>query len=676
MKAKIGIFKPLIFILFALAAIGAFALIPAQGAALAEGEIAPFTVNIFADGNQFVRTYGATVKLNALISRALAEGETASYQWYRVIETDYMPLWGETTYTISFTEVAETGEYMCEITISDGEFSFTASKTAQITINPRLSTVIWGESSLIYNGQPQVPTASARGVGSYYLPLEITGHETETGTGYTAYASTNDGNYTLTNASVQFEITPMELDVDWSGSPSRFIYNGQPQAPIATATGVDGPVELIILGAETNVNEGGYTATATVADPNYKLNRLSSSTRFYIDPLEVSIVWESTSLIYNGVAQYPQATATGVNGYNIPLNYFGSGTDASLSPYSTLVTTLDTNYVLINNETDFIINPMPVEIIWMLPQGGFTYNNRDQSANIMARYIKPDSTQAPLIVTVNDDKIFRNAGEYTVTAEMPDSVTNFRIGDDQERTITLTIRKAKPLINVEDLYPVFTYNGGYFSIAAEMTNGETPIFAVNGQRVENNFREAGKYTVVVMSNETENYLPADEVVVYLTIMETRFETPADGKFRGRITLTEGQDPDATVEIIEISKNQMTGYTDQWARSVNGAFTVRFKSGEQSYDLDCPAKLTFKLPDRFASSETLRVIAYQNGAYREQIVENKGGYITVNLYENGIYAITEVDGTLLMVWWGAVCGIVVIVVIAMCAYFVRKSRRIG
>ena len=187
---------------------------------------------------------------------------------------DASVLGGTLTYGYNYEKGNKTGEYVITpsgLTADNYEINFVSGT---LTVEPKEITVAWGEqTSFIYNGTEQAPTATAEGlVNDDDCSITVSGAAKEVGT-YTATATVvcND-NYKLPteNLEVQFEITPKEISVSWD--QTSLVYNGTEQAPTATAEGLvnDDDCSITVSGAAKEV--GTYTASATVmCNDNYKL---------------------------------------------------------------------------------------------------------------------------------------------------------------------------------------------------------------------------------------------------------------------------------------------------------------------------------------------------------------------------------------------------------------------
>lgn len=87
-----------------------------------------------------------------------------------------------------------------------GNYTIADVDDVTVTITAKAVNVVWGELTLEYDGTAQAPTATAdTGIDGETVSIAVSGAATEPGT-YTATATTDNGNYTLTNASVEYEI--------------------------------------------------------------------------------------------------------------------------------------------------------------------------------------------------------------------------------------------------------------------------------------------------------------------------------------------------------------------------------------------------------------------------------------------------------------------------------------
>ena len=109
-------------------------------------------------------------------------------------------------FTVSYknNEQVNVGTYEVEAIITGaGNYSGEIELTATMIINPKEVNVKWNETTFTYNGEKQIPTATAEGVEITVNVKE--GNAIDAGT-YTAVAVTSNGNYTLTNSTLDYKI--------------------------------------------------------------------------------------------------------------------------------------------------------------------------------------------------------------------------------------------------------------------------------------------------------------------------------------------------------------------------------------------------------------------------------------------------------------------------------------
>ncbi len=142
---------------------------------------------------------------------------------------------GSGTITLVFT-VTDEGDYK----------GTTVEKDVTVTIAKKEVTANWGKLSFTYDGQAQVPNATAVGVNGETLTVTVSGEQTDKGT-YDATASiasvsggnANADNYTLTETTTQFTIAPKTLTVSKGDLAYTKEYDGTTTASATGALSVD-----------------------------------------------------------------------------------------------------------------------------------------------------------------------------------------------------------------------------------------------------------------------------------------------------------------------------------------------------------------------------------------------------------------------------------------------------
>ena len=321
------------------------------------------------------------------------------------------------------------GDWTASVSTQNSNYTLT-NTTKVFRITPMSVPVVWTDTNtLIYNGQAQKPTAKVTGANGEQVQIVVDGAQTNAKTGYTATASTNDQNYTLTNASTTFSIKPMTVEVVWSDT--NLTYNGQTQKPTATAIGAHSESVSITVSVDGEAKDvGSYTATASTTDTNYALTNVTKT--FTISSLSVRVVWTNTNtLIYNGQAQKPTATATGANGEQVQIVVDGAQTNAKTG-YTATASTNDQNYTLTNASTTFSIAKKKITVTWKGENGStndFTYTYKQGTT------YKPTATYSGVSITVTVDRTSMNRGTYTATATFANSADadNYEITNPEQQ---------------------------------------------------------------------------------------------------------------------------------------------------------------------------------------------------------------------------------------------------
>lgn len=425
--------------------------------------------------------------------------------------------------TISLNNVSDRNNYDLEIT---------RKKTQEFVIKPAEVTVDWGTLKLVYNGNNQKPTASIKGVGNDgTIPLTVTvdGASKNVGSGYSATAeianATLKNNYSLLKNTASFEITELEIDVEWG--KLTFVYDGSNQKPTATITGVGNDNKIIDLdvtvegGASKDVNDN-YVANAEISDAtlknNYKLNGARKT--FAITPLNVTVNWSNTSFVYNGAEQKPTATINGAGSdgqMNLTVTVTG-GPAINADTYTATTTAPNNNYTLSGTQKEFTIAKRAITVGWTADRT-FTYTGENFLSKVKiikvtnavegeeADLIAHGFTYALLNSTSDEDGIV--AGTYTVGATLVDYNGNLfskNYSFANENLTTLTVNKATASIiwgtlrfdyNGSEQKPVPTctgVNGGPVSVMVYYDNSDHVDAGVYTVRVELADSELNKYT--------------------------------------------------------------------------------------------------------------------------------------------------------------------------------------
>ena len=204
------------------------------------------------------------------------------------------------------------GAYTATATgLSNANYALTGSTTRAFSIAPKPVTLTWDDTELTYNGATQQPAASAEDlVGDDECSVAVAGGQRNVGV-YTATATgLSNGNYSiLGDVARTFTIAPRVAQLVWEVD---LTYNGAAQGPSVTLDNLVSGDECRVVVAGEGRDAGTYTATVTaLSNGNYALPK-NQTRAFTIAPKTVGLKWSKTSVVYNGKAQKPKLTLTGV----------------------------------------------------------------------------------------------------------------------------------------------------------------------------------------------------------------------------------------------------------------------------------------------------------------------------------------------------------------------------
>lgn len=635
-------------------------------------------------------------------------------------------------YSYELTDVLQSGYYKARVTFENEEY-IDSDVTLHAIINPREVSVNWNTVSFVYNGTPRIPTASAKDSlmkdkgddGNEYdhiVPLSLSGEAINAcpvNEPYIATAESTDPNYTIKPSSYQrsFIITKASVSVDWSQDKVDGIivltYTSDPISPTANATtlSADGSKQISIITTKyTDVNptEIDYVSTASIdpdADPTIYLNySLSNATQtFRISPKTIDLTWDGyekdkiIELTYNGTRQFPVPIALFKdNNYAIiadDINYGG----ADVGTYRAKAIPSSNNFVFADayetselNVISFSIIPLPRLITWYdatdsnnkvlatIDNNGYiaidlTYNNTDQIQNIVAALLDLNDNELTLLVRSVDNSVFRNAGEYELTAVTSayDSSSNYTVDVNSITKIKAIIKKANAQISVGTSVS-FIYDGLSKSIDVQNTGDGELKFRINDSEVSNSFLYPGIYNVEIFSLESVNFFASPTVHTTITINATELST-SDNDIAAIIELPEGISPVATIKISDKTASKDTAYSSTIVRSIDKLYKIDLFDEYSQIDFTTPVKVKVQL-NGYNNDDTIRIVTLDGDKLIEQTVTMKDGYFTFTLYEDGYFALTSIDADSLFLWWVIVIGAIALVGIVLLIAWHKKHVR--
>ena len=336
------------------------------------------------------------------------------------------------------SEMIDAGTYMVQVEFEGLTLAPEIDASKEFTILPCTVEVKWsagdgaaedptGIFNYTYNGQAQGPEAYYMSVNNESVQIvDVSGlEENAKNSAYTAYVDANaaGGNYTLTNTTCPYTISPFSVAVQWKayateegfiidGSVPEYEYNGYLQGPVAYYTSVSNVlIPIAVNGHEINANTSDLTYTASIdrssIDSNYTLNADAVEEYTYkITPKATAVIWiAAESYTYDGEAQGPTATYETVNGEVLNLLVTGLGINAGSHIASVAEDAAGGNYTLTGLECGYEIAKYVASVVW---QGGScTYNGEAQGPGASFKNVYGD------IIYLTVSGLGTDAGRYT-----------------------------------------------------------------------------------------------------------------------------------------------------------------------------------------------------------------------------------------------------------------------
>ena len=465
----------------------------------------PITGALDANKNMYIRDEDVTLKAvwipnqlnfaNQTINKTFSTGAqtagitgasngTGSYTYTEKSEknasgtaTNYISISGT---TINIAASTPAGTYTYVITAKDNNSGVT--KDATYTINvARAKNASASASNKTYNGNSQT------GVTGGGITWSGTTSEIDAGT-YTATA-TPDGNHAWSDGTtgaktITWTMNKKTVAVTW-GTTTTFNYNGNAQAPTASATsGVTG--ETINVTRTTGTNAGSYTSTASISSVtggrakigNYALS--GNTKAFTINKVNATMANPTlaTGLVYNTKAQSLLSKAGSASGGTIK---YGLGTNSTTAPTSWNTSVTGTNagtyFVWSKVDADGNHNGVAAKYIGMVtiakatvtipgsPVKAYTYTG----SAISHGYTAPTGAA---IETTGTNGSATDAGTYNIVLKITNT-SNYQWNDKTTANKTVNWKINPKSVAVSWGATTFNYNGRAQAPTASASSGVT-----------------------------------------------------------------------------------------------------------------------------------------------------------------------------------------------------------
>lgn len=425
--------------------------------------------------------------------------------------------------------------YTATALLVDTNYEIVSGESKDYTIAKRQLTVGWAlvsDRAFTYDGNAWEWGATLTGAVDGEYPSVIVSYKkgnsalgsapTDAGTGYSALATldgSNDTNknYTLTGATKTFQVAKKVVNVVWAGLTAT--YDGNAHTPTASFEGVavDGTISLngnIVGGNKTNASTYNVSIQ-NFTSVNYELNTASTSAQLKINPMDVTIQWNTNSFVYNGSAQKPIPTVySGGSTVSVtPTVSISSGNQAStnVGNYAARAT-LNGNYNITDGETySYQITAREVTILW--GQTTFYYSGSKQMPSVSVKDLGGATLPSAISVTATasaDGAV--NVGTYTATATL--SNPNLVIAENE--TVSFEIIKLNVTISWSP--STFVYNGSVQMPVPTIKNGgatvSTSIARATAALASGDGTTVGNHTVKATINNANLNITSGETYQY------------------------------------------------------------------------------------------------------------------------------------------------------------------
>lgn len=498
-----------------------------------------------------------------------------------------------------------------------GNYTVTEPATTTVTITPATLTVVWGEQlEFVYNGNVQAPTAILKGVVyGDSVTLDVTGGGTNAGD-YTAKAimSEENGNYVLSNDTIDFTIARAESIIDVSGVETEYTYNGQMQT-VTGATLNHSETELVYANNTfTNVAEGNGITVTISAEQSANYNAASKTVQITVSKADYDmsgVSFENKTVTYDGTTQTISVNGTlptGADGVQVTVTY-GAGRNGVGSTVVTATFATESG----NYNVPAAMNATLTITAKQISVSGMTAADKvyDGTANAtvsggeLEGVVAGDEVSFDVTSSAFADK---NAGEnksVTVTVDLIGAdADNYALAEVSGLTATVTAKEIAVVWSNTEL----SYNGtAQKPTAAADTGieGESVTLEVSGAAVE-----VGKHTATATVSEPDgNYVLTNATVEYEIVRKDVI---------AQFTVGYG-----TIGVSADGGTQGIEY-----RVDGGAWTVLPENGVINVDLEASWTIALRYEGDTQSvshviyTSSANVVTYLNENLSDNAIENK------------------------------------------------------
>ncbi len=434
-------------------------------------------------------------------------------------------------------EITNVGEMSGSVTVKDDSNYAATALTVTYEITPKPIGVAWTNTEFTYDGTAKMPTATAAGlVEGDSLTLTVSGAETDAGSYTATVKAFVQGNYKLESTSTQtFTIkkAAAALAIKDYDAIQASVYKGSAFVVTPLLNGAEdtqGIVEVKFVdktdSSETVAvqeikNAGVYTVTLTVNNANYEYAQ--SHFTVTVSPKSIVVAWGDTAFTYNGSAQVPTATATGlVDGDSLTLVVTGAQMNAGSYEATVKAASVTGNYKLEKDITqtftiakaDLTVTPASLEIRERETEDMQAFAEGEDLAEAFAGRISVSGVSGTVsyTVTIAGDNNYDDEGLLTVGAH---TFTIDAGGNYNAASVSVTVIATPVVTVIASVEGELVYNGSAFEISYALKEGAPEDVSMDDITVTASVEtivNAGEYEVIFTvtgSNEDYDYVVQD-----------------------------------------------------------------------------------------------------------------------------------------------------------------------
>ncbi|MBK1876514.1 MBG domain-containing protein [Pelagicoccus mobilis] len=358
------------------------------------------------------------------------------------VVTDPPGLTVDVTYDGSSDAPSTAGSYAVVATISDSNYSGSASDT--LVINKATATVTLSDLVYEFDGGAKSVTVTTNPPD---LTLDVTydgsSDAPSTQGSYVVVATVNDLNYEGTSEDTLLITAPGETPVTITVSGLAQTYDGTPKAVGITTDPADGPTVSVTYDGSSDapINAGSYTVEANV-DENDDGYVGAATKTLIISKATATVTFSDLAQEFDGTAK-SVTVVTDPPGLAVDVSYDGaSDAPSAVGSYAVVATVDDSNYS--GSSSDTLVIGKAVATV-TLSELAFDYDGSAKSVSVV--------TDPPgLAVDVSYDGASdapSAVGSYAVVATVDDSNYSGSSSD------TLVINKGTATVTLSDLFQDF-----------------------------------------------------------------------------------------------------------------------------------------------------------------------------------------------------------------------------